>query len=671
MSVYDKLVEEKDFFKIADLGANSGRKMLPMTPWVLIQFRAAIADTEEQFNNFINGSLEFDIENNTRWETVSFRKASASYNPTNNVLDQIDKKGSLEFDNFFDGISLEDNGGVLKCDLNLYDPYFGRLEDIITRSIVAMKLGNAFFEQSTFGRLQQADVNTIQFNLGKPQNINFRLRFGYADPSLEQDEIIDGLNEDDFKERTQDINKNKMVVKTPWKYFQMMGCKFAVTDSGLNAQVNGVSIGKSILDRLKIVRRFAIIRGTPANIIQDLGREVFTASQGMVQIVDQYGNVIIPDDINPNLSSLTEQTTQSFRSEYGPTWEVMTQEEYEEEYDTDEKRRLAGGEDARLYRVEVPLGSEPRYRPNPDGTASTDPDRIIREYMSVKRLFSEICSQVPPIYKRTYNVGEDERIVYFKTSEQVKQIFTTNGETVEINGEEYPREQFTPIRYVFSIKEVEFGNQRVTRIRFHYKKPSIRNQDFIRSYTWKNWQNSLITSFGIDSKFDFAQINSPIALIETDSIITASEGISRALDNNEGSAFRAYEDILSEENPMMFTRSVVENSNNDGSAEGRVRSRTVVQEVISNLNRQVFSGVIEIPGDPFFLFDETLEPYSYFIYLRVLRDWNPYIDEIEENLNSSYFTGFYVIQKIDHEINSGGFITKLTVSKWPGTIPES
>jgi len=94
--------------------------------------------------------------------------------------------------------------------------------------------------------------------------------------------------------------------------------------------------------------------------------------------------------------------------------------------------------------------------------------------------------------------------------------------------------------------------------------------------------------------------------------------------------------------------------------------RMISDKIVQNLNSGIFSGTIEIPGDPFYLFDSVVQPFVYVIRITILR---PELNEKNgKNFNTkSYLSGDYLIKKINHTLGQEGFTTILEISKFPNT----
>lgn len=675
-----KYVTEDEFFALSQrnqVGPNDAR-ILPMTPWVIIQFRTAVLNgTGEEYLSRFTETGDYNVQEHSEWTTVSFRKRTDGYTPLNNLKAEIEQGGSIEFNNFFDSVELEDNGGLITCNLKLYDPEFGNLEQIILKSILSMKASNEYYSKS----VDESDKFMLEFHNASPQNINFRVRFGYADPHLDSQRIIDDADESsgNFGRRVKDESKNKLVIKSTWHYFQMMDCNFSVADAGMYADIKGISVGVSNFERLKIVQRYSQLVGTPEGVIRSLGKLLFESSNGMIQFVDDQGRTIFDSTVNANLADVAnfepdetnrDDIRKNFRTEWGATWGLFSGEgedtfdnyllEMYGEENASQAREDAIDRQEDKYRIKVMYGAEPRPRKDRNGRIL--PGGWERTYMSIKELMKEICSKVPPIYR--YEIDEEEKFV---TGEEVKNIFANNSDPVTIGGVQYDRGKFKPIRYTYKTREIasEFGT--IIRVAFFYARPNLKNQDYVRKYTWRNNQKNLISSFSISSKLDFAQLNSTVAIANGESLdfyMTPPTSSSNPEETGVGAMSKS-SFVPTAGGAARLVHSIVEDTDSEDGEQGQIERRTMAQQLVDNLNMQNFNGTVEIPGDPFFKFDSFMEPYRYGIYIDVIRDFNVYGQTLDSPNERSYMSGFYFLSNIKHSINNSGFKTTLGVSKWP------
>ncbi len=667
-------VDDYEFFRVDD-NTEAGPHILPnnprlpMTPWVLIQFRTAIYKenmTAEQYLEARSKGLTYDIDTDSEWTTVSFRAANEPiiddlYTDINNSKDPS-KKGSLKFDNFFENLDIEDNGGFLKCSMRLYDKDFGRLESIIMRSMVAMKAGNSMFDSGG-----QGPEYILNFSAGGAQSINFRVRFGYADEHIDSDNIkfIDDPNEESsvWKDRAKAESGKvvpKMVTRTPWFYFQMMGCKFLISDGGLSASIDGISMGNSIFQRMKIMQKFCGLEGTPESLIKALGATFFTASGGIIQFVDNEGKTICNSG---DRSNSLYQNDPSYKSDWGKTWitqdEAAMKRQYGEVGSELYRKAVELGKDK--LRIQVMMGSEPRKPVDKFGVVDNNAPWI-QEFDNIKTVVDKVCAQVPCIYSY-----ETEQEIKFEERESIIQkIRDGKEETINIDGKNYQRNIFKPIPYTYSVKEKNVGtSQKIVMVRFFYKKETVKDQAYVRRYLWRNNPNNILNVFAVSSDFDFAQMNQTIITRTAEGTSAASSTPTTGTDSNGGTGATAVNkelvDALTNKRGFLLVSNIVD--------ANKAESISVAQGMINNMNSQGFKGTIELPGDPFYMFSGDIQPYQYGIYVDVVRDRNLYWDGIDNGSQTpnekSYLSGFYLISSIRHMFSASGYKTNLTVMKWP------
>lgn len=661
--------EAEDIYPVSATGSESRSPRLPMTPWVLVQFRTAVAKdqvaAEKLLRDRVNG-IAYSIENDSEWTTVSFRVNNDDINPMSDLNKEIEReastqKGSMLFDNYFDNLDIEDSGGMLRCSMRLFDREFSRLESILMRTMVAMKASNAMFDSQG-----SIDKYLLQFNVGSPQSINFRVRFGYSDKiHTESESLIDEQNDynDKFKNRARKNSGKalpKMVMRSPWYYFQMMACKFMVSEGGLSASIEGISMGTSVFDRLKLLQRFSIMKGTPQKLIENLGKEFYIASGGKIQIVDKNKKVILPSGITSVLGGENDDMT--FETVYGITWDLnLTDDQIKTMYPAGTDISKVKQElEPNKYRVEIQYGSEPKLPVDSNGKVIPGP--LNQDYMTVKSLLQQICAKVPPMY----SIEENNEIKEIKDPKAVKDIFTGKDERVTVNSDgvngTYLRSAFKPIPYAFYVKEIDAGTVgRIIRIRFGYQKPALVGQEYTRRYEWRNSPNNIMTQFNVISDLDFASMNQTIAIKDElgSSFYSSTVQANTEVDSQQSQA----KEIPQNEAKARYERGfMLVHKIEDGDKESAGSS---AQAIISNMNRQSFKGSLEVPGDPFYYFSDNMQPYQYGIYVDVKRDRNIYWQGLNGKLESSYLSGFYLISKIRHMINSSGYKTNLEIMKWP------
>jgi len=665
-----KFFSEEQFFNIKDSSANP---IMPMVPWTQIQFRTATMKdidklktlTEDEAKSLYNN---YNYNTDSEWTDVAYKNSDNS-----------------KSENFFESMSLDDNGGLVNCELMLFDSEMEGLEDIIIRSIMSTKIGDEYFKDRT-----NKEQFTLQFSEGGLPNINFRVRYGYSDRALPDDVISETeQNSDKFRDR---LTSGKMVMKSPWLYFQMLDCKFAIVDKGLTAQVKGMTIGRNFLSNQKIVERYNLLKGTPELLLDNLGGELMFNTNGKVRIANfEDGKSFSPATEKFNYDTPDDDSTDDSKPSDKPVqWSLaiknrdasitdMTEDKYNEnnnlvakaiEGDDEQKaeirakniereisRGLVNKQQLWKLQLELQMGGEDRYETNKYGIV--DKTKKTTSYMSVKNLLDDYCSKVP--YK--YYLEDDEGIRYISDKNQIRKILGDNSDPITLKDDEgnevsISRSKLNPLKYTYSINEINSSNGKYVKLRFYYQTPIIESvKDVsIRKYTFRNYSRNLIKSFAISSSLDFAQMNQSIAVLndEVNKIFPVaktaegSESLQSAGANGSGSSM----DVMFGNNRIALLSDVIDSNTGDE------HSNILVNAVVGNMNRQAFSGSIEIPGDPFYLFSGDMQPYAYGIYIEVTR---------KKITSKSYMSGYYLLKNIKHNISASGYTTTLYLDKWPTT----
>jgi len=647
-----EIVRAEDSFKLDANNTNqSATGILPSIPWVEIQFRTNI--TEESNLNKITPSSK------NEWTTVTSRAASDTYSVP---LKQGDES-SLRFDNYFENVTLEDSGGVINCQLQLFDKDLERLENIIIKSMVAVKGGNEIAMNSLAKATPKA---VLEFMPNPSSNINFRIRFGYSDPGGGTDVYRPALKSSpEWKARTTNSKKGSLYIKSPWTYFMMMGLEFNLTQKGMSADVKGVSISNSFLDKTKIIKRFALMKGTPKKLFNGIARQIYSATGGRVQVVQGVlagstssapSKPILPNDVT---SALGSNVDYGVPSDLPIQWAVSSKEGASKTYPRSLTRaqRKDLEESAKWLNISLSLGGEPRYETSANGEMT---GKIINEFMSLKNLLNDFVSKVPCIL-RNKNTNK-----YITDAEVVKKIMDNTTK-------KYDSTAFEPIKYTYSINEqtTDLGDGAITDtiviIRFFYRRLDNTKQGFVRSYDYMQSPTSLIKNFNVKNSLDFVQLNQSIVVKgeNLDALISAPN---KETDNNQGSAPADITSALTDKinnGSFSLVNKIVEDNGEGG-------ANVIATKVVQNMNDGIFTGTIEILGDPFFMFDSSLQPFQYYIKINVYRSYNEYSKSSNKKiLSQSYLTGYYLIKKITHNINASGFKTILEVQRYPTTGIET
>jgi len=533
-----KKIYPKDFFNISQ----------PDTPIVQIQVRTKIAEGR--------------IDNIDDWEEVHLEPGK---------------------NNYFDSMSIEDNGGLQRVTFSVFDKNFAEVENAIIRSLVATKAANEMAETVII----PDDSTYFNFTMDAEVGTNIRIRFGYSDIGDFIDEV--DFNEAEFADRT---GSEKTVVRSPWIYLQMIGTKFSLKPEGLRVEVTAFSVFDSFLSRAKLLRRFATLEGTPKDVLTTLGTIIRTAAGG-----EDHFEFVFEED--------------------------------------DPKSPITGDQTEEAGFIKINLGSEVHETKH--------------SLRSMRSVFSSVMSKIPPKYYK-----EDDTETMSEITEPDEQEKAT---------------KIVHYRYFISQSVPTDGKTIKTTMTFKYPDPINVTQGKVRTYIWKEYGQSIVKNLNIDSRVDFASLNTQIFSRSSDeiSLVIGTPSTSEETNDSESDTrTHIIADVTKTLNKNNFDYTFVSNTidYNESSHDGPI-GEIVAANIIHNLNQGVFEGTIEIPGDPFYLFDKNLSPIQFLIKIIVLRPG--YIDSSNEYkpVSVSYLSGFYGVSKINHVINSSGFSTALEIVRWP------
>lgn len=504
--------------------------------------------------------------------------------------------------NFFNNITIEDSGGVYKITLNLFDKNFAYIEDTIVRSIIATRLANSLVEDPDYS----VEEDFFEFFITKTNSANLRIRFGYSEYSLDDYISETSFTSERWKNRA---SENVPVLKSPWIYFQMSNADFNLTPKGLEVQINAFSVMSNFLQKAKLVETYARFYGTPEYVISH-----------------------ICDKISRSAERSGETITYEIRGE-------------PRGYPSQEN-----GEEI----IEIMLGGEPTI------TGRDENGNYVFEtkYKNLSTILGEICSNVRPL----------------KYDEEGNRIPFTSDTGSEAEGMEEENEEAAQVfRYSYYINETETE----TQIIFDYQDPNRGlEQENVRTYIWLQEGNSIIKNLDIKTNSDFSALSVPIINVNpSDGSITgqvlrgnSSSGSDEDnVDFNVGHAKDVTDALEDEGFESVFVRHIT-SVGNENLTNGRESSKflaaRIADGIAANLNQQVFKGTLTLFGDPFYLFDDTVQPYAYLIKIIVNRP--NYVDD-EGNFvagGKSYLSGYYAIKNITHEISLSGFETQLEIMKF-------
>lgn len=620
-----KYIYEKDFFSVEENRFGKlnqpSQKLLPQTPWMSVQFRSSASENP-------SGDIWTEVAHRVRnWN---------NYNDYGAVLQKSDD--GFDLNTYVESITIEDNGGMQKCRLTLFDPDFVRLENLIIKSYLSVRSLNELSSKLN----EEVDVAYLQYTIKKTSAVNFRVRIGYSEQSKANN--IDETNpkEQAWLDRIKLNNEESpgICIRSPWMYFQILSLQTESSRRGVRFVLEGVTTSQGWLENVKIIKRNAIVKGTPENVIKNIAELTYEASLTNVAILNKDGEVIA-DNISTEAAQAVLNTVQesvkNFKSEI-PT-EVKVQDP---DNDTGET----------LKEIQIDLGGSPAPKRDNNG-------KIIgwrREYVNLSYIFNQIANKTPPKYKNI-KTGKEES-------------------TQEVIDGEFGEETSSVLRAIpYRWTSIEVDGKTFIIFRYVDQEERLKEQEYIRTYRYGFVHDSILLNFNINSKLDFAALNTPIAIKNNGGQMDLYVGSSPPSEDEEGeegnnevsatiNGTSQFQDLLQSGKFGLVSnvKELYEESENS-----KVGAKTLADAFISELNQNIFEGSIELMGDPFYFFDAGMRPYEYGIRIEFLRP-GQLKGFRDYSLASSYMSGIYLISKITHNIDRRGYRTSLELKRYPGKI---
>lgn len=547
-------------------------------------------------------------------------KIGAAKNPrtTNDIWTPIEI-----MDNHFDNITITDVSGFQTLELYLKDRDFINIENVILKTLMYARVSSweNFYNKDTLEKIQGTSISggkkATDGQAGDKQTADALMRkqfqFFIDNESAECIRVRFGhslvpsdMPVSNFKGRTK--KETGTVIMTDWIYFILLNVNYNVDSNGsMSFLIKGISASQAYLERAKLMVNGTTLEGTAKEIWHMLKTYI----------------------------------------EQGTNWHILLQEDSN-----------GGGEDQYFkmpqdffqYQGNKKLTLNSLYEQVQTVITEQGVERVI-SFKSLKQLLDDFVNLLKPIYR------------------------TKNGQPVP-RPEETPNSTTKEAEYeIHHIEKPTWFARKLTgemgeyiAIGLYYASPMSDNnhQKIKRVYTWKDAPNSLIRNFSVSTDNDFAMLNAPVCLknkngkteiVNFKSVYSGKESF-----NNKINYIKALKEGLSSN----F------NNNIDGfvvaeafDIENNNTVESFIDSFVNNINNSVFKGEVEIPLDPFYLFDDEMLPYVYTIKIDVNRPTRFDQDNNIKIPNKSYLSGNYLISKIVHNISHGSATTKLSVIKFP------
>lgn len=261
-------------------------------------------------------------------------------------------------------------------------------------------------------------------------------------------------------------------------------------------------------------------------------------------------------------------------------------------------------------------------------------------FKTISTLLNDFCKLIHPVYFD----GKGENLIPLTSYDDLK------------NNEEASHRSYN---YTWYFYDQDPSNPPV--LRFYYRRPNEK-QNVIRTYTWIEHGQSVIKEMNVSSEHLFSQLNVPMFSVSKEgnhSLYVLSS------DDDEGNtSTKVLSDSLKDDAfSFTFAQDSYYNTAYRENDEEENSGLSKIANLSANLNNALSEGSITIQGDPFFMFDAVMAPFSYIIRLIIRKP--TYIDEdgIRVGGGNSYLSGDYVVKKITHELSAGNFVTKLDIMR--------
>lgn len=440
-----------------------------------------------------------------------------------------------------------------------------------------------------------------------------------------KDDETNPQEEEQQQKKEKNINRQRLVNKSADQTtrlslemeFMIVGYKTSLQKNGIAYEIEAIESNSIKTLNYSILQRFEDITGTPSEVLYTLMRLFNENADGVL-------NRNAPKIYFDNDDIVEEVDKEAYRN---------TSIAIPEKADASTINK----------KISISLGGQNSYY-NYNETDSDE--QHIRYYKNIGSLISEFCAACPPKkeVKRSAKTYIDK-----STAETV---------TIENNSEGI----FRPLQwYVTDVPFTVEGQEKPEKIPcifLYYRRVNKINK--IRKYNWGPGlagKNSVILDLQIENANEFAVMSAVSVFNLEDS---SSTTVSSNTENTGG--------IIASSN-LKDTSGITVN---------RVTGGAITNDAYENAyNNCLYQGSITILGDPFYTFDNFLQPCSYPIYLNIevpvseyeLRNKvenNIYFNKVNNNVRKHYLSGYYVVKSITHNITDGNFTTTLEIMSYPG-----
>lgn len=414
--------------------------------------------------------------------------------------------------------------------------------------------------------------------------------------------------------------------------FMITGFKTTLQNNGLVYEITAIEQKDCEIIGNRFLQRFAIIKSFPNDVLYML-MHIFNETTGGVNVDSSKVKILLGLDeeyaksfgyklvekIDTKKLSNNKEMMELFDSDYLDTYNIKNEKDVSPEI---------------LEQITLSFGTESSFS---NFIKSSEKPPL---YKSISSLISEFCSACPP--KKKISVKPKK---YNKDGEEVN-VYDQNAVSA-------------PLSY-FTVKDQK---EDIVYVVLYYR--NVRKPGIIRVYNWgvESPYQHCITNLSIENSNEFAILNGINCFSANDGKIRRRIGSINPKNGSDGAVNANSKEVSTEDGKMVNQITYTTNASDSYDIA---------------YSSSVYNGTIEILGDPFYMFDEYMQPCTYPILLNVLVPLNElaFTSEAEEwkrsktvvkggNQRLHELSGYYVIKEISHDISKNGFKTTLTVMSYP------
>ena len=465
------------------------------------------------------------------------------------------------------------------------------------------------------------------------------------------EEIVATDNQEDHISESEKINKGRDMT-TAMSYqisYMIIGYSSTLKNNGIEYHIKAIETSNAVLHKKRFLQRYSEINGCPLECLYVLMRIFNENDNG--ELTKNAPRILL-------LNDMPEQATDGFNMLVDTSSMEKSEAANFADLNTVGRNDNIEIDPTKLKKISIKLGGEESLR-NYLKTKDSPP-----LYKSVASLLDEFCAACPPRKIKRLFEGEKENKSY------------------DNDGNEIVKEESSisaPLRWLVARSVGEDNKADVNDsnlyIILYYRMPTKLKH--IREYTYGpgNPYQTVIKNISIQNKNEFAVFAGISSFVQGATGIIKSSTANPENINTEGTTTATYD---SSKLNAEFESGAIKSATVVGS-ENTVTGDAYQQAY----NSSMYSGSIEILGDPSLQFSTLLQPYTYPIKLDVILPRN----EMElkgknaaemNNVNKRYGTKqnvglsklhetsrYYVITKIHHSLSASGFKTTLEVASYP------